>query len=198
MIYTIHPRDSWHNYRVATSTLKIFRLNKARGFTLVELLVSTVVISIILGGLLAFPQIIGRGSQQTQRQNDGQSAIDTDLANMRALANNLSCCSGSCTTSLSPANCDGVGPGNQAFYVPASNSPASSTFRTACTSGTLAASLKSNLDAQSPLAGITSRTVVIDSDSAHRVRVTYTAPGNVGRVAILVPTAAAFCFDPDT
>jgi hypothetical protein len=152
-----------------------------------------VITGIILGGLLTFPQIIGRGSQQTQRQNESQSAIDTDLANMRALANNFSCCSGSCTTSLSPANCDGVGPGNQAFYV-----PESSTFRTACTSATLAASLKSNLDAQSPLAGITSRTVVIDSDSAHRVRVTYTAPGNVERVAILVPTAAAFCPDPDT
>jgi prepilin-type N-terminal cleavage/methylation domain-containing protein len=168
------------------------------GFTLVELLVSTVIIGIILGGLLAFPQIIGRGSQQTQRQNESQSAIDTDLANMRALANNLSCCSGSCTTSPSPDDCNSVGPGNQDFYVPKSNSPASSTFRTACTSGTLAASLKSNLEARSPSAGITSRTIVVDSGSAHRVRITYTAPGNVERVAILVPTAAAFCPDPDT
>jgi prepilin-type N-terminal cleavage/methylation domain-containing protein len=168
------------------------------GFTLVELLVSTLIIGIVLGGLLTFPQIIGRGSQQTQRQNESQSAIDTDLANMRALANNFSCCSGSCTTSLLPANCNDVGPGNQDFYVPATNSQALSTFRTACTSGTLASSLKSSLDAQSPSAGITSRTVVIDSASAHRVRVTYTAPGNVERVAILVPTAAAFCPDPDT
>jgi len=168
------------------------------GFTLVELLASTVIIGIILGGLLTFPQIIGRGSQKTQRQNESQSAIDTDLATMRTLANNFSCCSGSCTTSLSPANCNGVGPGNQDFYVPVLNSPGSSTFRTACTSGTLAASLKSGLDAQSTSAGITSRAVVIDSASAHRLRVTYTAPGNVERVAILVPTAAAFCPDPDT
>jgi prepilin-type N-terminal cleavage/methylation domain-containing protein len=168
------------------------------GFTLVELLVSTMIIGIILGGLLTFPQIIGRGSQQAQRQNEGQSAIDTDLATMRALANNFSCCSGSCTTSEFPAKCNNVDPGNQDYYVPATNSQALSTFRTACTSGTLAASLKSSLDAQSPSAGITSRTVVIDSASAHRVRVTYTAPGNVERVAILVPTAAAFCPDPDT
>ena len=168
------------------------------GFTLVELLVSTVITGIILGGLLAFPQIIGRGSQQAQRQNESQSAIDTDLANMRALANNLSCCSGSCTTSHSPANCNGAGPGNEAFYVPERDSPASSTFRTACTSGTLAASLKSSLDNQSPSAGITSRTIIVDSASAHRVRINYTAPGNLERVAILVPTAAAFCPDPDT
>jgi prepilin-type N-terminal cleavage/methylation domain-containing protein len=169
---------------------------KPSGFSLVELLVSTVVISIILGGLITLPQIIGRGSQQTQRQNAGQSAIDSDLSQLRTLANNFSCCSGSCTTSLSPSPCNGNNPGQANFYIPAVNSPAETTFRTACNAGTLASSLRTTLNSQTLDPAITSRTVVVDSASAHRLRVTYTLPGNVERLAILVPTAAAFC--PDT
>jgi prepilin-type N-terminal cleavage/methylation domain-containing protein len=169
---------------------------KHSGFTFVELLVSTIIISIILGGLITLPQIIGRGSQQTQRQNDGQAAIDSDLARLRTLANNFSCCSGSCTTSPSPDACNGNNPGQANFYIPAVNSPEETTFRTACNAGTLASSLRTTLNSQTLDPPITSRTVVVDSAVAHRLRVTYTAPGNVERVAILVPTAAAFC--PDT
>jgi prepilin-type N-terminal cleavage/methylation domain-containing protein len=165
-------------------------------FTLVELLVSTVVIGIIFGGLMTFPQIIGRGSQQSQRQNASQSAIDSDLATMRLLANNFSCCSGGCTTTL--PSCNGKTPGQEGFYIPEESSAAEITFNAACNSGTLASELETTLSSQTLNAAITSRTVVVDSALAHRLRVTYTAPGNVERVAILVPTAAAFCPDPDT
>jgi prepilin-type N-terminal cleavage/methylation domain-containing protein len=165
-------------------------------FTLVELLVSTVIIGIILGGLIAFPQIIGRGSRQSQLQNASQSAIDSDLATMRLLANNFSCCSGRCTTSLSPSPCNGKTPGQEGFYIPEESSAAETTFNAACNSGTLATNLETTLSSQNLNAAINSRTVVEDSALAHRLRVTYTAPGNVERIALLVPTAAAFCPDP--
>jgi prepilin-type N-terminal cleavage/methylation domain-containing protein len=166
----------------------------ASGFTLVELLVSTVVISIILGGLITFPQIIGRGSQQSQRQNESQAAIDADLASLRTLANNFSCCTGNCTVS-NPPQCNSQDPGQENFYIPIPNSVAETTFKTACDSGTLAASLQTIMNSQTLSSAITSRTIEVDSTLAHRLRVTYTAPGNTERLAILVPTAAAFCPD---
>jgi prepilin-type N-terminal cleavage/methylation domain-containing protein len=171
--------------------------HKHSGFTLVELLVSTVIISIILGGLIIFPQIIGRGSQQSQRQNTGQSAIDSDLARLRTLANNFSCCSGTCTTSLSPSPCNSKTPGQEDFYIPTAGSTAETTFNTACNAGTLASTLQTSLNSQSPAPAIISRAISVNSGDAvaHRLRVSYSAPGNVERVAILVPTAAAFCPD---
>ena len=167
------------------------------GFTLVELLASTVIIGIILGGLLTFPQIIGRGSQQTQRQNESQAAIDSDLSNLRTLANNFTCCTGTCTVP-NPLQCNNQDPGKANFYIPTANSPAEASFKAACSSETLASSLEEIMNSQSLSTAITSRTIEVDSASAHRLRVTYTAPGNVERLAILVPTAAAFCPDPDT
>jgi prepilin-type N-terminal cleavage/methylation domain-containing protein len=201
MTSTIRSCDSWHKHLVCTRAHETLQLNKVSGFTLVELLVSTAIVSIILGGLLAFPQIIGRGSEGSRLQNESQAAIDTDLANMRTIANNFTCSSGECKI---PANtsCDNGNPcpGIEAFYQPAT-SEAADKFQEACTKGALADSLKSALVETSPTKGIKKREVeVVDENSklAHRVRVTYTAPGNVERVAILVPTAAAFCPDPDT
>jgi prepilin-type N-terminal cleavage/methylation domain-containing protein len=164
------------------------------GFTFVELLVSTVVISIILGGLITFPQIIGRGSQQSRRQNESQAAIDSDLSGLRTLANNFTCCTGTCTVP-DPPRCNNQDPGQANFYIPTANSAAETSFKAACNSGTLASSLRTIMNGQSFNTAITSRAIEVDSALAHRLRVTYTAPGNVERLAIVVPTTAAFCPD---
>lgn len=165
------------------------------GFTLVELLVSTVLIGTVLGSLALLPGIIGRGSLQTERQNNSLAGIDSDLSTMRALAHNFSCCSGRCVTSVNPANCNGASPGTAAFYRPTVSSAAETTFHTSCENYTLATTLRTALSTQAQATGV-SRTVTVDSAEAHRLRVTYTAPGNVERVAILLPTVASFC--PDT
>lgn len=170
------------------------------GFTFVELLVSTVLIGTVLGSLALLPGIIGRGSLQTERQNNSLAGIDSDLSTMRALTHNFSCCSGSCVTSLSPTNCNSQPPGTAAFYQPTVGSTAETTFNTACANNTLATTLRTVLSSQAlstqaQATGV-SRTVTVDSAEAHRLRVTYTAPGNVERVAILLPTVASFC--PDT
>ena len=193
-----HSRNFRFKLQFANSTVETLQLNNASGFTLVELLVSTAVVSIILGGLLAFPQIIGRGSEGSRLQNVSQAAIDTDLANMRALANDFTCSSGDCEIP-DVTSCGMVCPGSKAFYQPAT-SEAADKFQAACAKGTLAGNLKSALDKEEFTEEIKKRVVEVDEDSklSHRVRVTYTAPGNVERVAILVPTAAAFCPDPDT
>jgi prepilin-type N-terminal cleavage/methylation domain-containing protein len=174
--------------------------NHTRGFTLVELLVSTVLIGTVLGSLAVLPQIIGRGSLETGRRNTSQAAIDANLADLRLLANHFSCCSGNCVTSAAPANCNGAGPGNPNFYQPpASNPTAVAAFATACSTGTLAGTLQTALTSQiatpTQPPGIT-RTITVDNADAHRLRIQYTAPGNVERVAILSPVAAAFCPDP--
>ncbi len=198
MTNTSHSHNFGFKHQFANSTLETLQLNNASGFTLVELLVSTAVVSIILGGLLTFPQIIGRGSEGSRLQNESQAAIDTDLANMRALANDFTCSSGECEIP-DVTSCDKVCPGSEAFYQPVT-SEAADKFQEACAKGTLAGNLKSDLDKEEFTEGIKKREVEADEDSklSHRVRVSYTAPGNVERVAILVPTAAAFCPDPDT
>jgi len=167
------------------------------GFTLVELLVSTVLIGTVLGSLVVLPQIIGRGSLQTQIRNTSHAAIDENLANLRLLVNHFTCCSGACVTSVNPANCNDSEPGDPDFYIPLPANAA--VFNSACANGLLTEPLRDALDNDVAVPttppGIT-RAITIDNRAAHRIRVQFTAPGNVDRVAILVPPAAAFCPDP--
>jgi type II secretory pathway pseudopilin PulG len=171
------------------------------GFTLVELLVSTVLIGTVLGSLVVLPQIIGRGSLQTERRNTSQAAIDANLAELRLRVNHFTCCSGACVTSADPPDCNDAVPGEPDFYTPLEANAAA--FNAACANGLLTEPLRDALDSDVPVpttpSGIT-RTIVLGSNedrAAHRLRVQFTAPGNVDRVAILVPPAAAFCRDPD-
>lgn len=165
------------------------------GFTLVELLVSSVLIATVLGSLAVLPQIIGRGSLQTEQRIIRQSAIDGDLAQLRQLAKNFTCCSGDCAIS---STCNGASPGSPGFYEP-SDPTNKAAFSTTCSSpGGLAAPLRTLLQLQATPPGIT-RSIPEPSPAdaaAHRVRIQYTSPGNVERLAILVPTAASFCPDP--
>jgi hypothetical protein len=52
------------------------------------------------------------------------------------------------------------------------------------------------LSSEIPANAALTRTIDIDSATAHRLKITYSAPGNTERVVFIVPTVAAFC--PET
>jgi Tfp pilus assembly protein PilE len=168
-----------------------------RGFTLVEILVSSAVTLIIVGALAGLAQITGRGTIQTREKAQAQSAIDSDITSIKDRAHRFHCCATACTSNLS-LSCSGAitgsAIGSTDFYRPAAGSASETTLNAACSARTLASTLSSEIPANAAL----SRTIDIDSDSAtaHRLKITYSAAGNTERVVFVVPTVAAFC--PET
>jgi prepilin-type N-terminal cleavage/methylation domain-containing protein len=185
------------------------------GFTIVELLVGLLLISIAFTGS-AMVLMSGNRSLQTARMDDRSEAlIDDDVARMNELSTRLTCCDGTCTTSPSaniPPPTDGclpANPGDQEYYypvikpsvvglIPFLEDPATGQ----CNNGGIGDAMISemNSDGNAPDADFTatglSRTAErVDSsdDKNHLVRLTYSLDSESRRVVYVLPPAAAWC-----
>lgn len=194
------------------------RTASVTGFTLVEMVLASVLMAVVLGGAAATLLVANRSSGRQGGLNELESLIDRDLAAIQALDRRFSCCTGSpCTadaaTIAAATTCrDAIGtgtarpPGNENFYSPrqsaipttAENS-AWTTFSTACGNGTIASTFQGLLptlpSAQAP--ATLNRVSAVTDNAANRLQLTYTG-SNQGsvvttRVVNLIPTAANWC-----
>jgi prepilin-type N-terminal cleavage/methylation domain-containing protein len=169
----------------------------SHGFSLIEILVSAVIIGILGAGVAGILSSGNTAFIRTRGSNLLEQTIDTDLALIKDVAFRMTCCSGSCTTeSGTTAPCTpNTDPGEQNFYFPDSdldtNQSAINNFASMCNSGTLVSSL-TGLIGESGLPGGITREFDTSQASSHRLTVIY-SDGSQSRAYTLVPTVAAWC-----
>ncbi len=179
------------------------------GFTLVELLVGAVLLTIGLSMAASLATISNRSMIRSAQLGNQESLIDSDIAAIRNLAEIYTWCPGSGTTSAAAvsaagASCASTTPRTEAYYFPNNPVPPNTfaarviAFENACdpnnntpTIDELNIALVAAINARAQPPGI-SRTVANDDIAAHRLRITY-AGTNVNRVVVLTPTVAAWC-----
>lgn len=173
------------------------------GFTLVEILIGVVMLALVASGSAMLITVANRMLGTSTSQNNAQAAIDSDISRVRKLAEDYTCCPGSCTSNaatITTARGSGRCLGNandSTYYFPqlAADIPA---FTTACEAGTLTANLILAIQSIASLPDVT-RTVMVDDNSdlsSHRIRLIYSgtaANTGIARVVKLVPTVAAWC-----
>ena len=140
-------------------------------------------------------------------------AIDQNISEIKKIAREFTCCSGSCTTTV-PAD---VGPGqacatqdsrDDRYYFPQLDLSSTTTnFPNTTTSMEPAAvdqicsvannthfmtPFKTAVDS-TPAASTTTRTTTIKTDSIHTLEVTYSDAGRVIRSLVVVPVMANYC-----
>lgn len=179
------------------------RAGAEAGFSLVELLISTVLFAIVTTGSLRMFTISTRQANLTRQMQEEEFAIRLDLATIQALNDRFTCASGSCQIDNQDA------PPGQSEYYP-STAAAQTNFATLCSTGALTVVPSSSygtglisLISSNATAAATamqrlgiSRSLSADTTSptAHRYTVTWTgSDGTVLRQISLVPTTAAWC-----
>lgn len=185
------------------------RATQARGagFTMVEILIGVVLLVLVASGSALLISAANSMLGTSTSQNDAQAAIDSDISRARKLAEDYTCCPGSCTAdaaTISTARSNGQCLGNandSTYYFPQKDTvqnPDVTSFSNACANGTVTTNLISAIQALGTLSGIT-RTVAVDDASdptSHCLRITYSGSGGaagITRVVKLVPTVAAWC-----
>lgn len=163
------------------------------GFSLVELLVSSVIFLMMAAGTLVLLAITNEQTTQSQMAQEQQYAISIDLSRIQSINDRYTCASGSCSL-------DNLGaPPTKDEYYPSSSS-AQTSFQTLCVNGNLVDDLISLINAE-PLTsqmqslGI-SRSVskdTVTSPASHRYTVTWSISGHRIRQLTLVPTTAGWC-----
>lgn len=184
------------------------------GFTIVELLVGLLLVSIAFTGS-AMVLMSGNRSLQTARKEDRSEAlIDDDAARMVELSTRLTCCDGTCTTTPSAtfppttAGCfPGANPGDQDYYYPVINAGGSAPFLEdpdtgSCNNGGIGDAMISEMngagnapDAVFTATGLTRTAERVDATDGknHLVRLTYSLDSESRRVVYVLPPAAAWC-----
>jgi prepilin-type N-terminal cleavage/methylation domain-containing protein len=182
---------------------KVFYSNMAQGFSLVEILISAVIVGILGAGVAAILSSGNTAFVRTRGSNLLEQTIDTDLSQIKDVAFRMTCCSGSCTTgsalsspcSTDPSTNTFYKPGQQNYYFPDptldANESAINSFVTRCNSGTLVSSLTGLMGLSSLPSGIT-RQFDTSQESSHRLTVIY-SDGQQSRAYTVVPTVAAWC-----
>jgi type II secretory pathway pseudopilin PulG len=173
------------------------------GFTIIELVISAILLAIVVGGIATTLQVSSGSSRRSGIQYDLDSRIDQDIAAIRDLSDRFTCCPGSCTATaatitagVAAGNCSNNTAGNENFYSPNQPSTGGTTtamlnFRTACgvptpptttvatipTIGTTFAGLIPSLDTNVPgssTAGLSRSTPTVVDSAANRLQWTYT------------------------
>jgi type II secretory pathway pseudopilin PulG len=189
----------------------ITRTVDSTGFTLVELLISSVLLVLALTGTSFLFMESNRSSAATSTRYNQQALVDTDLARVRRLNDRYTCSSGTCT-SLGTVE---LGK-NDFFPTPTSpdlngNSAAGNAFEALCNSTGLITQLVNEIG--TPPASLTAAgiTYAIDTSNQgqqtvsefgtnvirnlHRYTITYTdvSSGESLRRITLVPTTVSWC-----
>ena len=189
--------------------LLLFRVKLPKdGFTLVEILVASVVLVVaITGAAFAFMssnKLSFAGSARSQVE----SAIDRDLANIKDAAYRYTYCSGDYT--ITGDACNSVEPGQEDYYFPDSvaHPTRAEDFEEDCRDGSLSDDLIAAINGGSTslalgsaatALGISRDPAVLNStigaqgENSHDIRITYNHNGAVVRRVLVTPTAAAWC-----
>ena len=173
----------------------------AAGFSLVELMISTVIFAIVTAGSLGMFTISTRQANITRQLQEEEFAIRLDLARIQAMNDRFTCASGSCRI-----DDDGPPPGQGAYFP--SSSAAQAWFSALCSLGALTV-VPSSSDGSGLVSLIngTARPAALQSlgisrsasaettsPTAHRYTVSWTgSDGSLLRQISLTPTAAAWC-----
>lgn len=176
---------------------------ESRGFSLVEVLVSIVILGVLGAGVATILTGGNTALIGTRSTNQLEEAVDQDLARIKDVAFKMTCCSGSCTTdsgrtspcSIDPSTNTYYIPGKQNYYFPSSTLDTGETaiaaFTAKCNNGTLVTELVSLIGNASLPSGI-SRTFNTSQAASHRLTVAYSG-ATASRSYTLVPTLAAWC-----
>jgi len=170
------------------------------GYSLVEIVIATLVFVIADAGAVSLFTLVTRQAAMTQSQQEEQFATAIDEGAILRLNDRYSCASGVCTVGTSTAS-----PGENGYY-PA-QAAAMTSFKALCNAATSAdRSLVDDLVAQIQSLPVTSqmarlgvtRQVKEEPETvaplAHRYRVIWMSrDGEVLRQMTLTPTAAAWC-----
>ena len=80
-----------------TSALLESGRRRADGFTMVEILVGVVLLAVVASGSAVLISVANRLLGTSTSQSNAQAAVDSDISRARKLAEDYTCCPGSCT-----------------------------------------------------------------------------------------------------
>jgi Tfp pilus assembly protein PilV len=186
-----------------------------RGIGLVEPMVLTLLLMIVMGATANIFNSINRRTLSTQQQVVMQAAIDDNVRQIKILARQFTCCSGTCTTAIPTTYgviatvtqpCATNNPMDDRYYYPQvdlastgalnEQSAVDTLCQTDATNNTaFMAPLKAGVDALAQPTNAT-RATLIDNSNPHVLRVTFTDNNNsnkVMRVENIIPRMAYFC-----
>ena len=178
------------------------------GFSLVELLISSIIILLAAAGSLLAISYSGFFSKNAKDRSAVDALIENDVAKLNLTAYRYTFCSGTYKWdgSACVVGANSYLPGSQNYYFPFANNTTNAnavTFGNNCNSGSMINSLigainggDSTLALSSAAAGlgIQRADATADDASAHRIRISYSYKGNsTYRVVIIVPMAAGWC-----
>lgn len=186
-----------------------------RGIGLVEPLVLTLLLMIVMGATANIFNGINRRTLSTRQQVVMQAAIDDNVRQIKTLARQFTCCSGSCTTAIPTTfgivagvtqPCATNDPRDDRYYYPQVDLASTTSFNEQAAVDTLCQTDATNNRAfMTPFQNDVNRlvqptnatrTTFIDDANPHVLRVTFTDNNNsarVVRVENIIPRMAYFC-----
>lgn len=180
------------------------------GFTLVEIIVATVLLALVSGGTALTLMSANRSTVRSELLTRTSAAVDTNIAAILERSERFTCCSGVCTANpatiaAAGAKCTGTF-GDANYYFP-SIAPADvadltnflSRCRPTSTTNGLVGPLIAEINADATLNLTTPpgiiRTIQVDDNADllnHRMRITFAGNG-LNRVVKIVPNVAVWC-----
>jgi hypothetical protein len=186
-----------------------------RGIGLVEPIVLTVLLMIVMGATATVFNSINRRTLSTRQQVVMQASIDDNVRQIKTLARQFTCCSGTCTTAIPTTfgivsgvtqPCATNNPMDDRYYYPQVDLASTAALNEQSAVDTLCQTDATNntafmtpfMNGVNGLAQPTNatRTTLIDTTTPHVLRVTFTDNNNsarVVRVENVIPRMAYFC-----
>lgn len=185
------------------------------GFSLVEVLVALVVLTVASAGSIAAFNATTQAIRATEARSDQNRLIDQNVAQITRISETFTSCM--TPSGINPVNpdiyCTGTGVAfrNSFYYFPEISNPADSatwtnatSFRSACDNGTLRSNFITalgggsavNLNGSNGSALVTRQPIVAVSNSNHLVQITWTVPGDSTRILRqirVVPIVSTWC-----
>lgn len=174
---------------------------RSSGFSLAEVLIGTVILAFAVAMAAAMHGVASYGLLGSTTINDRDALVDGDVAEIRALAERLSWCSGTGALQAT-APCQDSNPGSRDYYAPAASMDDEANmnqFEAACTNGTLNTTLLAAINARPALPGINRAAQNAEGigTTTNGILIRYTSPDDnenpVSRSVVITPTVAAWC-----